>query len=113
MLFQVDCEIALPIRFTFTPAMSSQPERREIYFTGRVQGVGFRYTARDIAADFAVAGFVRNLDDGRVHLIAEGELAVIDAFLTRLATRMQPNIRHVDERPGEPTGEFTAFEIRF
>jgi acylphosphatase len=99
--------------FDFRQAMSFQPERREVFFTGRVQGVGFRYTARDIAADFAIAGYVRNLDDGRVHLVAEGETAELDAFLARLAARMQPNIRHVDERPGEPTGEFTLFEIRF
>ncbi len=113
MRFQALREIAMLTRLPFNSTMPSRPERREIYFTGRVQGVGFRYTARDIAADFAVAGFVRNLDDGRVHLIAEGESAEIDAFLARLATRMQPNIRHVDQRMSESTGEFTAFEIRF
>lgn len=105
-----DCETHL---LDFSQAMPFQPERREIFFTGRVQGVGFRYTARDLAADFAIAGYVRNLEDGRVHLVAEGESAEIDAFLAKLAARMQPNIRHVDERPSESTGEFAAFEIRF
>ena len=47
-------------------------QRREVYFSGRVQGVGFRYTVRMVASRFAVTGFVKNLPDGRVQLVAEG-----------------------------------------
>ena len=49
----------------------NENEQREIYYSGRVQGIGFRYTARSIAAGRRVTGFVRNLPDGRVHLIVE------------------------------------------
>ena len=47
-------------------------EQREVYYQGRVQGVGFRYAVRSLARRFAVDGFVRNLSDGRVELVAEG-----------------------------------------
>jgi acylphosphatase len=88
-------------------------QRREVHYSGRVQGVGFRYTVRDSAQSFAVTGFVRNLDDGRVHLVAEGEIAEIDAFLAEIARRMKSNIRYVDDQQGPATGEFAAFAIRF
>ena len=44
----------------------------EVTYRGRVQGVGFRYTARTVAAGYAVQGFVRNLPDGGVQLVVEG-----------------------------------------
>ena len=51
-----------------------------IFYSGHVQGVGFRYTTKTVAAGFEVAGSVRNLPDGRVELIAEGERAELEAF---------------------------------
>ena len=51
--------------------------RRHCYFSGRVQGVGFRYTSRNIAINYDVTGFVRNLPDGRVELVAEGPPGVL------------------------------------
>jgi len=51
-----------------------------IFYSGRVQGVGFRYTAKSVAAGFEVTGSVRNLTDGRVELIAEGTRAELEAF---------------------------------
>ena len=53
-------------------------ERRAVYYTGRVQGVGFRFTARSLAQSFAVTGMVQNLSDGRVLVIAEGTSAELD-----------------------------------
>ena len=47
--------------------------RRTSHFSGHVQGVGFRYTVQDLAADFDVRGYVRNLPDGRVELVVEGD----------------------------------------
>ncbi|MCA9237334.1 MAG: acylphosphatase [Planctomycetales bacterium] len=87
-------------------------QRQEAYFSGRVQGVGFRYTTRSIATRFAVTGYVENLPDGRVHLIAEGEPAELRAFLAAVADEMEPNIRDMttDVRPAN--GEFARFEIR-
>lgn len=55
-----------------------------VHYEGRVQGVGFRYTARRVAAGFDVAGYVRNLPDGRVELVASGEDGEVDAFLQAL-----------------------------
>ena len=51
-----------------------------IFYSGHVQGVGFRYTTKTVAAGFEVTGAVRNLADGRVELIAEGERAELEAF---------------------------------
>ena len=59
--------------------------RRAAYYTGRVQGVGFRYTTQRIAADYPVDGFVKNLPDGRVELVAEGPPAQVQAFLAAVA----------------------------
>jgi len=52
----------------------------EIFYSGHVQGVGFRYTAKTVAAGFEVSGIVRNLSDGRVELIAEGGREELEAF---------------------------------
>lgn len=56
-------------------------ERVTVFYSGRVQGVGFRYTAKTQALGFDVQGTVRNLSDGRVELIAEGERDELEAFL--------------------------------
>ena len=54
--------------------------RMQIFYSGRVQGVGFRYTAKTVAAGFEITGIVRNLPDGRVELIAEGAREELEAF---------------------------------
>jgi acylphosphatase len=56
-------------------------QRVNVFYTGRVQGVGFRYTAKTRANGFEVAGTVRNLADGRVELIAEGSRQELEDFL--------------------------------
>jgi acylphosphatase len=56
-------------------------ERIIVHYSGRVQGVGFRATVRQIACGYEVTGTVRNLADGRVELIAEGAKAELKAFL--------------------------------
>lgn len=80
--------------------------RMHILYSGQVQGVGFRYTARSVAQGFEVTGLVRNLLDGRVELIAEGAREELEAF--RQAVReagMSPLIRHeqVSWEPAEGT----------
>lgn len=85
--------------------------RCEVHYSGRVQGVGFRFNAQWIARGFAVTGFVRNLPDGRVHLVAEGEEAEVDRFLAKTADSMAGNIAHVEVQRQSATGEFAAFEI--
>jgi acylphosphatase len=56
-----------------------------IIYSGHVQGVGFRYTTKTVAAGFEVTGTVRNLPDGRVELIAEGARAELEAFRTAIS----------------------------
>jgi acylphosphatase len=63
-----------------------------VRYSGRVQGVGFRYIAQQLAAGFAVAGFVRNCPDGDVELVAEGEEDEVERFLAAVAERMADNI---------------------
>jgi acylphosphatase len=62
--------------------------RKTVHYTGRVQGVGFRATAVSIAHGFDVAGYVKNLDDGRVELVAEGSKEQVDAFLDEVLNQL-------------------------
>ena len=88
-------------------------ERREVIFTGMVQGVGFRFTARAIARNHAVVGYVRNLADGRVRLVVEGQREENDRYVAQLKRRMADYILDADEATMAPTGDFDAFDVRF
>lgn len=92
----------------------NQPERqrRVVLFDGHVQGVGFRYTTRQIAADFQVAGFVENLPDGRVRLVCEGPSGEVDRFVTAINGQMGGFIRSVQSSREAASGEFNSFFIR-
>jgi acylphosphatase len=76
--------LAPPALASLTAVSSKAPaekrERMTVFYSGRVQGVGFRYNAKSVAAGFEVTGTVRNLMDGRVELIAEGTRAELEAF---------------------------------
>lgn len=87
-------------------------ERREIYYSGRVQGVGFRYTTLQIASRFNVTGFVENLPDGRVHLVAEGRSDELDQFTRVLGERLKLYISATQETHGPAAGNFAGFTIR-
>ena len=87
-------------------------ERRTYHFSGRVQGVGFRYTAQHIARGRPVRGYVRNLPDGRVELVMEAEAQDLDAVVTSLKKEMARNIQRVDVSKAPATGEFRDFSIR-
>jgi acylphosphatase len=87
-------------------------KRMKVLYSGSVQGVGFRYTARAVATGFEVTGTVRNLPDGRVELAAEGARDELERF--RQAIReagLEHCIRREDVSWGEATGEFRGFEI--
>jgi acylphosphatase len=86
--------------------------RRTTHFSGHVQGVGFRYTAIHVARGFEVVGYVRNLPDGRVELLAEGNEAEIARFLDALAEKMEGRIRGRTNVDSPPTGEFNEFSAR-
>jgi acylphosphatase len=86
--------------------------RMEVFYSGRVQGVGFRYTAKAVASGFEISGIVRNLCDGRVELIAEGRREELEAF--RAAIR-DAGLKHFirDEKAAwnAAQDEFRGFEI--
>jgi acylphosphatase len=83
-----------------------------VFFTGRVQGVGFRYQTLQVAKEFEVAGFVRNLPDGRVELQAEGAKSEIEAFVTAVGERMTGFIRKTERSGATRAPQFTGFNIR-
>ena len=93
-------------------------QRRQVIYSGNVQGVGFRYTAHSIARGFEVGGFVRNLPDGCVEMVVEGAPAELDRFLGELAEQMSGLIRNIDCRSVDsdrrpPLGQFAEFAIRY
>jgi len=87
-------------------------ERREMRFWGRVQGVGFRWTAVRLARRHGVVGWVKNCDDGSVELVAEGEGAALDAFLVDLRQSMEGRIQREHSCSLSASGEFADFFIR-
>lgn len=86
-------------------------EARHVFYSGRVQGVGFRYTAQRIAQGYTVKGFVRNLADRRVELLAEGTSAELEKLLGEISERMADNIRQADVQTVPATGRYRSFEI--
>jgi len=86
---------------------------RQVFYEGRVQGVGFRYTVRHIAKGYEIAGWVRNLPDGRVELHACGEPDEVSAFLTAIEeSELNGNIRKAEKREIGPFTDVKGFEIR-
>ena len=86
--------------------------RAIVLYTGTVQGVGFRATACSIARKFPVAGYVRNLPDGTVEPVAEGQNDAVERFLTTIADSFRGYITRDTRTRATPTGEFDRFEIR-
>jgi len=88
--------------------------RIHIVVAGRVQGVCFRFECRRLAIQLGLRGWVKNLDDGSVEIVAEGEREMVDR-MTAWA-RKGPFGAHVVEcrvNPEPPTGEDESFEVRF
>jgi acylphosphatase len=87
-------------------------ERVTNFYAGRVQGVGFRYSVRTCATGFEVTGLIRNLDDGRVELVAEGVRAELDGFLEAVRqSDVGRFIRQEQTQWSEAKNEFRGFEI--
>ncbi len=83
-----------------------------VYYSGDVQGVGFRATAVWIARLHpTVRGWVRNLPDGRVELLADGTTDAIEAFLAEIRRRMAENIAAEEIAEREPDGPLTGFRV--
>lgn len=89
-------------------------KRMQVFFSGTVQGVGFRFTAERLARRFPVTGFVRNLDDGRVEVTAEGEEPVLVEFLTAIReSGMKDYIRDIESRWSDAEDTFKRFSIAY
>jgi acylphosphatase len=84
---------------------------QRVLYRGRVQGVGFRATAAWLAEGRQVTGYVRNLPDGRVELVAEGPSVAVDEFLAALAERMADYIAGADVETRPPEGH-AGFRVR-
>ena len=82
-----------------------------VHFSGHVQGVGFRYQTFQIAKEFDVSGFVRNLADGRVQLEAEGDRKEVQAFIHEVADRLDVYIRKVERTEGSRAARYKGFKI--
>ncbi len=83
-----------------------------VHFTGRVQGVGFRYQTLQVARGFDVTGYVSNLADGRVRLEAEGERAEVEAFVAAVQEQMEGYIRQTERAADRRPAQFRDFAIR-
>lgn len=83
-----------------------------VYFSGHVQGVGFRYTTLQVAKEFEVAGYVQNLADGRVLIEVEGRPRVIEEFVAAVTERMHGHVRKTERAQQNRPPVFQGFSIR-
>ena len=88
--------------------------RAHVWYTGRVQGVGFRYTAEGLALNLKLRGWVRNALDGRVELVCEGPKKKIEELFSQIKkSTLGPHIKKADVSWQKPTNEFTDFTVEF
>ena len=89
----------------------AKPVARMVHYAGEVQGVGFRATAVEIARDYPVTGWVKNLADGRVQLLVEGPEEAVKRFLLAVRKRWPKNITKEQTEEKQPTGMYRTFSI--
>ncbi len=82
-------------------------------FSGSVQGVGFRFTAERIARHFEVTGYVRNLANGKVEIVAEGEETVVKDFVKAVEEAMSNCVRQAQTSWSEADGRYPEFGIAY
>ena len=85
---------------------------RRVEYSGCVQGVGFRWTAARLARNHAVVGYVKNLPNGSVEVVAEGPAGDIDSFLSDIEQAMRGYIENRTTRD-EPVQGFRGFRIEY
>jgi len=88
-------------------------ERRRVIYSGRVQGVGFRFRSQRLAEGFPVSGSVRNLSDGRVELIAQGDSGAVSAFLEAVGRDLGDKIQTVQDEIEPVDPHERGFSIRY
>jgi acylphosphatase len=86
--------------------------RLQVFYSGHVQGVGFRYAVKSVAPGFEIVGMVRNLPDGRVEIVAEGPVEELRAFQQAVReSGLGSMIQREETHWSEASGEFRGFEI--
>ena len=88
-------------------------KRVHVFYSGNIQGIGFRYTTQDLAQKLGIKGWVKNLADGQVEIVAEGQKAILQVFLDKVGKQFQNYIKDVKLEWLKPTEEFKNFEIKF
>ena len=97
---------------TLARVIAVNRKQLRVLYSGRVQGVGFRYSVRSVASGFDVTGTIRNLPDGRVEMFAEGSGDELQAFVQAIReSGMDHFIQNEDISWGEAKNEFRGFEI--
>jgi acylphosphatase len=85
---------------------------RKFLISGEVQGVGFRYFAQRSSARHQVRGYIKNLNDGRVEVHAEGSVKAVEGFRLDLAAGpIHSRVTNIEELVLDPTGRYSAFRI--
>jgi acylphosphatase len=85
-----------------------------VFYSGRVQGVGFRFTAEDVALGLEVTGWVKNLPDSRVEVVAEADEKILQQYLEQVRNSfLKKYITKEDVSWSEATGKYSDFQIRF
>ncbi len=87
-------------------------QRRTVHYSGRVQGVGFRWTTMRALEGLPLTGYIKNLVDGRVELVLEGQAGDADAAVRRIRQTLGSYIDDEAEAVAPATGEFPGFGIR-
>jgi acylphosphatase len=86
---------------------------KHVTFTGRVQGVGFRYTTRRIAGRYTISGFVRNLPSGAVEMLAQGPAEQVEACIDDIRRSFADSIRDAQIELVPYNSRYTDFQIAF
>jgi acylphosphatase len=86
---------------------------KHIVFSGRVQGVGFRFAALNVANRYGLTGYVRNMPDGDVEMLVQGPAEMIDNCIRDLQDSFVGTISHIDIEDATPDPKLTDFRITF
>lgn len=92
---------------------NQEPARYDITFTGRVQGVNFRWTTCRVAGKFDVTGWVRNEPDGSVRCVAEGDADELDRFVAAIEKAMSGFVKDTRVTTADATGDLEGFRIAY
>jgi acylphosphatase len=102
-------EASFGIKFN---SVDMSPIARQFFISGDVQGVGYRFFAQRASARHQVVGYVKNLDDGRVEVLAEGPSRNVEEFKHELLTGPRfSTVDQIEEINLDPTGSYSAFRI--